>query len=194
GLQSAAHHCFARTGQPGRGHDEVDVDRADHDHHMRLAHRGGDYSSVGTSDPHRSSRRMVDMSTTLSAIDYKTLHGPMTERLATLGRALSPQQWLAPSLCDGWRVCDVYGHMTYGGVTPMYKVLPILLFKHRGSLNRGSAVESVRYADRYPQEVVLAEFVRSSHHPVGIGKVVKASELHMDHIVHEMDVRRPLGL
>ena len=137
---------------------------------------------------------MVDMSTTLSAVDYKALHGPMTERLATLGRSLTPQQWLAPSMCDGWRVCDVDGHMTYGGVTPMYKVLPVLLFKHRGSLNGGSAVESVRYADRYPQQVVLAEFVRSSHHPVGIGKVIKASELHMDHIVHEMDIRRPLGL
>jgi uncharacterized protein (TIGR03083 family) len=137
---------------------------------------------------------MGGMTTTLSAVDYKALHGPMTERLAALGRSLSPQQWLAPSLCEGWRVCDVYGHMTYGGVTPMYKVLPILLFKHRGSLNRGSAVESVRYADIYPQRVVMAEFVRSSHHPVGIGKVVKPSELHMDHIVHEMDIRRPLGL
>ena len=54
-------------------------------------------------------------------------------------------------------------------------------------LRVGGPRESVRYADRYPQQVVLAEFVRSSHHPVGIGKVVKASELHMDHIVHEME-------
>jgi uncharacterized protein (TIGR03083 family) len=41
---------------------------------------------------------------------------------------------------------------------------------------------------------VVDEFERSSHHPVGIGKVIKPAELHMDHIVHELDVRRPLGL
>jgi uncharacterized protein (TIGR03083 family) len=137
---------------------------------------------------------MPDMTDTLSNLDYRALHGPMTDRLAALGRSLSPAQWLAPSLCDGWRVCDVYGHMTYGGITPMRKVLPILLIKHRGNLNRGSAVESVRYANAHPQATVMTEFERSSHHPVGIGKVIRAPELHMDHIVHEMDIRRPLGL
>jgi uncharacterized protein (TIGR03083 family) len=137
---------------------------------------------------------MAIMTTTISAVDYKSMQGPMTARLASLGRSLSAEQWVAPSLCDGWRVCDVYGHMTYGGVTPMYKVLPILLFKHRGNLNRGSAVESVRYADAHPQQDVVAEFMRSSNHPVGIGKVIKAPDLHMDHVVHEIDIRRPLGL
>ena len=137
---------------------------------------------------------MAIMTSTMSKLDYRALHGPMTDRVVALGRSLTPAQWLSPSLCDGWRVCDVYGHMTYGGVTPMYKVLPILLFKHRGSLNRGSAVESVRYANAHSQDEVITEFERSSHHPVGIGKVVKPSELHMDHIVHEIDIRRPLGL
>ncbi len=134
------------------------------------------------------------MNSTLSAIDYSALHRPMTERLAALGRSLSPAQWVAPSLCAGWRVCDVYGHMTYGGVTPMRKVAPVLLFKYRGNLNRGSAVESVRYADEHPQPALIAEFVRSSYDPVGIGKRIKPHELHMDHIVHEIDIRRPLRL
>ena len=137
---------------------------------------------------------MAGMTETLSKQDYKALKGPMTDRLAALGRSLSPSQWQSPSLCEGWRVCDVFGHMTYGGVTPMHKVLPILLFKHRGNLNRGSATESVRYANSHPQDVVMAEFVRSSNHPVGIGKVIKPADLHVDHIVHELDVRRPLGL
>lgn len=29
---------------------------------------------------------------------------------------------------------------------------------------------------------------------MGIGKVIKPADLHMDHIVHELDIRRPLGL
>jgi uncharacterized protein (TIGR03083 family) len=84
--------------------------------------------------------------------------------------------------------------MTYGGVTPMPKVVPILLFKYRGNLNRGSAVESVKYADAHPQAELISEFQRSSSAPVGIGKRVKPDELFVDHVVHELDIRRPLGL
>ena len=119
---------------------------------------------------------MVGMTDTLSKLDYEALHGPMTNRLTALGRSLTAEQSAAPSLRDGWRVCDVFGHMTYGGATPMYRVLPRLLFLYRGNLNRGSAVESVRYADTHTQDAVMTEFERSSHHPVGIGKVIKASD------------------
>jgi uncharacterized protein (TIGR03083 family) len=137
---------------------------------------------------------MGDMTNTISTIDYRALKDPLIERLTALGRSLTPEQWRSQSLCDGWRVCDVFGHMTYGGITPMYQIVPILLFKHRGSLNRGSAAESVRYANRHPQQEVMAEFERSHKHPVGIGKVIKPADLHFDHVVHEMDIRRPLGL
>ena len=137
---------------------------------------------------------MRDMTSTLSSVDYRALKEPLVERLTTLGRSLTPEQWRSPSLCDGWRVCDVFGHMTYGGITPMYKMVPILLFRYRGNLNRGSAKESVKYADTHPQQVVMAEFERSHKHPVGIGKVIKPADLHFDHVVHEMDIRRPLGL
>jgi uncharacterized protein (TIGR03083 family) len=137
---------------------------------------------------------MTTMSKTVSVFDYPALHEAMTLRLVTLGNSLSPTQWLSPSLCQGWRVCDVFGHITYGGVTPLRTVVPVLLFKYRGNLNHGSAVESVRYADTHAQQAVIAEFERSRDHPVGIGKLIKTDELHMDHIVHELDVRRPLGL
>ena len=137
---------------------------------------------------------MTIMSTTASAIDYRALYAPMIDRLTRLGRSLSATQWQSPSLCDQWRACDIFGHMTYGGVTPLPKVLPVLLFKHRANLNRGSAVESVRYANAHVQPNLMDEFERSARHPVGIGKLVKPAELHMDHIVHELDVRRPLGL
>ena len=134
------------------------------------------------------------MSVAAPTFDYIALQRPMTDRLARLARSLSPAQWASPSLCTDWRVCDVFGHMTYGGVTPMYRVVPRLLFLYRGNLNRGSAIESVRYADTHTQAELIAEFERSSAHPVGIGKRIKPPELYVDHIVHELDVRRPLGL
>jgi uncharacterized protein (TIGR03083 family) len=126
--------------------------------------------------------------------DAASFHAAMTERLVRLGRSLSPEQWRAPSLCDGWRACDVYGHMTYGGVTPLHRVLPTLLLRYRGNLTRGSRHESIRYADAHSQAEVVDAFERSSHHPVGIGKRIKPHELHLDHVIHELDVRRPLGL
>ena len=128
------------------------------------------------------------------AHDHTGLFGPMIERMVRLGRSLTPAQWGSPSLCTGWRVCDVYGHMTYGGATPMHRVLPVLLLRYRGNLTKGSMVESIRYARARTQEEVLTEFERSSHHPVGIGKRIKPAELHLDHVVHELDIRRPLGL
>ena len=134
------------------------------------------------------------MSIAAPTFDYIALQRPMTERLAALGRSLSPTQWTSPSLCRGWRVCDVFGHMTYGGVTPLWRVGPRLLSVYRGNLNRGSAVESVRYADAHTQAELIDEFERSSAHPVGIGKRLKPPELYVDHIVHELDMRRPLGL
>ena len=126
--------------------------------------------------------------------DYRPLHEAMTDRLERLGRSLNAEQWRAPSLCNGWRTCDVFGHMTYGGVTPMYKAVPLLLFRYRANLNRGSLLESIRFADEHDQSELLDAFVRASRAPVGIGKRVKPADLHVDHLVHELDVRRPLGL
>lgn len=130
----------------------------------------------------------------LTRADYRALHPAMTDRLCRLGRGLSPDQWTAPSLCEGWRVCDVFGHMTYGGVTPLRRVVPTLLFRYRGNINRGSAVESRRYADGRSQAEVMDAFERSSRQPVGIGRLVKADELYVDHVIHELDVCLPLGL
>ncbi len=130
----------------------------------------------------------------LTRAGYRALHPAMIDRLCRLGRGLSPDQWTAPSLCEGWRVCDVFGHMTYGGITPLWRVAPTLLFGYRGNINRGSAVVSRRYADEHPQAELMDVFERSSHHPVGIGRLIKPDELFVDHVIHELDVCRPLGI
>src|SRR5262245_43852165 len=82
----------------------------------------------------------------LDADDYAGLLHAMNHRLATLAKSLTPEQWTAPSLCDGWRACDVIGHMAYGGRVAMWRVLPIVLFKYRGNVTKGSKHESIRLA------------------------------------------------
>ncbi len=130
----------------------------------------------------------------LTRAGYRALHPAMIDRLCRLGRGLDPDQWTAPSLCEGWRVCDVFGHMSYGGITPLRRVVPMLAFRYRGNINRGSAVESRRYASGRSQAELMDAFEQASRHPVGIGRLIKADELFVDHVIHELDICRPLGL
>lgn len=39
--------------------------------------------------------------------------------LADLIEGLDDEQWLAPSLCDGWRVRDVAAHLTHSHMSPL---------------------------------------------------------------------------
>ena len=38
--------------------------------------------------------------------------------LADLLESLTPEQWVAPSLCEGWRVRDVAAHLTHSQMGP----------------------------------------------------------------------------
>ena len=61
------------------------------------------------SDPARGAHRTTGVTHThdaLNAADYDGLLHEMNHRLADLAGSLTPEQWTAPSLCDGWRACD----------------------------------------------------------------------------------------
>jgi uncharacterized protein (TIGR03083 family) len=130
----------------------------------------------------------------LDAADYDGLLHELNHRLIDLGRSLTHDQWLAPSLCEGWRACDVFGHMTYGGSVPLYKAVPRLLLKYRGNLANGSKMESIALANATDQPGLMARFAASCAHPVGFGKIIKVRDLVLDHTIHELDVRRPQGI
>jgi uncharacterized protein (TIGR03083 family) len=103
---------------------------------------------------------------------------------------LSPDQWDAPSLCKGWRVRDVVGHMISTGNTT-----PGSFFG--GMIGSGFRFNSMvdkqvkREAAASPEEMVarFKETVNKTNHPPGptiamLGEVV----------MHGEDVRRPLGI
>src|SRR5689334_16935688 len=50
------------------------------------------------------------------------------------------------SLCAGWRVRDVIGHMGYGHLTPLRTIVADLV-RFRGDLHRASLELSRRFAD-----------------------------------------------
>ena len=130
----------------------------------------------------------------LRADDYPGLLHEQRHRISALAHSLTPEQWTAPSLCEGWRVCDVLGHITYGYTTPLPKVLALIVFRYRGDVNRGSDVVSRALADELSQDDLVKRLDAGLDHPVGLGKANKPPEAFTDHLVHELDIRRPLGL
>jgi uncharacterized protein (TIGR03083 family) len=126
--------------------------------------------------------------------DYHALGAAQKRRMSELIHSLSAEQWVHESLCAGWRVCDVVGHVTFGNSAPLPKVLGLVLFKYRGNVTKASAIESPKFADRLGQVGLIAEYDRSSVSPRGLGRLIKGPDLLGDNLVHELDIRRPLGI
>lgn len=128
------------------------------------------------------------------AHDYDALLWEQMGNLADLAAGLEPADWDHASLCTGWRVRDVFGHMCVGHTYP----LPKLLAKVAASgfdVDKGSARESAAWADAHtPQEIAATiDHIATDHVRKGIAKLIPDSDGYVDHVIHEFDVRRPLG-
>jgi hypothetical protein len=79
---------------------------------------------------------------------FATLRAREAGRPVALGEQLPSAQWVAPSLCHGWRVCDVYGHLCCTVSTPL---LPVARWC------RGLALEAtdIRWARPVPGGAVV---------------------------------------
>jgi uncharacterized protein (TIGR03083 family) len=130
-----------------------------------------------------------------STIDH---HALRLDELAALCKTLEPysdEQWNADSLCEGWRVRDVVGHMLTGYTTPMPTMI-LKLSKYGFNVPKGSAAESkVTGSAHEPKELLamLADVQRNDTRK-GISKVIPADEGLVDHVIHHIDITRPLGL
>jgi uncharacterized protein (TIGR03083 family) len=112
------------------------------------------------------------------------------EALAADLAALDDAQWATPSLCAGWSVREVLGHMIVTAkMTP-----PKFIAQLAGSgfkFNELAARNVRRETAGTPAET-LAEFrrlVTSTSHPPGPGETWLGET-----IVHAEDIRRPLGI
>ena len=101
---------------------------------------------------------------------------------AELLRGLTPGDWETPSLCDGWSVHEA--------------VIHIAIHSHTASIERFLQLARVRFSDdrlhapertRKPDQLIA--WLESPATLVGESTLVRLSEL----MVHQQDVRRPLG-
>lgn len=114
------------------------------------------------------------------------------ERLVTLLADLDPDQWAAPSLCEGWRVREVVAHLTM----PFRTNPPRLL---AGLVRSGLSFN--RFADRDARAVtatmsdaaileLLRKNIRHPWRPPGAGQAAALSH----DVIHGLDITEPLGV
>jgi uncharacterized protein (TIGR03083 family) len=105
-------------------------------------------------------------------------------------RALQPAEWDHPSLCEGWRVRDVVAHL-----------IIIYQYSLRGSaadlahsgfrINSFLRQTAIKYGSRDPG-VLLQQF-RALAIPQSLPFFVPALNVLADTLIHEQDIRIPLG-
>jgi len=107
------------------------------------------------------------------AHDWDSLIWAESAELAMLYNGISDADFDHATLCEGWKVRDVAGHMLVGHTTPMPKMLGMLM-KYRFNVPRGSFELSKAYAaDHTPAQLRAAwSDVAKNRTRKGITKVI----------------------
>ncbi|SOD95412.1 TIGR03083 family protein [Blastococcus haudaquaticus] len=113
------------------------------------------------------------------------------EDLLELLERLTDEQWRAPSLCAGWTVRDVVAHvLSYEDLGP--RALAARFARGRFLVGRTNAVGLADDAGRTPAELV--ERLRQHLTPAGLTAGMGGAIALTDGLIHQQDIRRPLGL
>lgn len=130
-----------------------------------------------------------------STYDYEALTWAEVADIGSFLHEIDDAEFDQPSLCEGWAVRDVIGHMSVGHTTPMPQMMALVL-KYKFNIPKGSYEMSKAWAkDRSADEVRAfwdKELVEG-HARKGIAKTIKWHEAYVDHFIHEQDMRLPLG-
>jgi uncharacterized protein (TIGR03083 family) len=103
---------------------------------------------------------------------------------------LSAQQWEQPSLCHLWRVRDVVAHVVSYEELSRWQLVRRFV---RGGLvpPRINAIGVSEYAPRSPEQ--LTQLMRTSIPPRGLTSAFGGMIALVDGMIHQQDIRRPLG-
>lgn len=122
--------------------------------------------------------------------DFHRLHDEENADFSAFLHTLAPDDWERPSLCDGWRVRDVVGHILYGQELKLW-TLPWNLARFGFSSDRSGKHYSIRRAEGRTPEQLLHDF--DNRNPwAGTSKVFPERLNLMDRLVHHQDIRRAL--
>ena len=126
----------------------------------------------------------------MSSTDAMQMARAEREQFVALLEGLTPAQWDSPTLCDKWRVRDVVAHVI--GYDPLTR-LQLLRRMAKGLVTRGgaNAVGVAEYAAKSPEELtaLMREYVEPQGLTSGFGGRIALT----DGMIHQQDIRRPLG-
>ena len=118
---------------------------------------------------------------------------------ADLLDSLDEAQLDTPSLCEGWRVRDVAGHICTGATMTIPAVLKETA-KAGFNIDRASKAGAIAWADTH-SAVDMADTLRNTaaiyandEPKRGMLRLLKPADLVVDNLIHSLDIRRPLGL
>jgi uncharacterized protein (TIGR03083 family) len=113
------------------------------------------------------------------------------EDFADFLAGLTPEQWDSPSLCAGWSVRDVAAHcVSFEGLTP--GALTVRFLRGRLQTDRINALAVADLADRSTGQLIT--ILRDNAQPHGLGAGFGGRVALTDNMIHQQDIRRPLGL
>jgi uncharacterized protein (TIGR03083 family) len=121
----------------------------------------------------------------------RRLHDEENVDFSTYLHTLREADWERGSLCAGWRVRDVVGHILYGNEVKIW-TLPLRLAKYGFSSDRSGKAYSIARAEGRPPAELLAAF--DERDPwAGTCRIFPPRLTLLDRMVHHQDIRRALG-
>lgn len=110
----------------------------------------------------------------------------LVDRLETL----NDTQWDGPTLCEGWAVRTVVGHLVWILETPLWRMF-ITIVAARG-FDQAADKKAHEFGRRSPRQLVDAYRSLASDRftPPGLGPVAPLTDI----LVHTRDIERPLGI
>lgn len=107
--------------------------------------------------------------------------------LVALLRSLTDEQWDTPSLCAGWRVREVAGHLLHDTIP--IRTYAAIVARERFGVDRVNDALAAK-AGAMPTATIVDKLEDApKHFSRRAPKVILA-----DMLVHQQDIRRPLGL
>ena len=109
--------------------------------------------------------------------------------LADLLEGLDAEQWMAPSLCDGWRVRDVAAHLTHSHMHPVQAIVEAV----KSGFRFDAMISRLGREDRRSQ----AEIAAALRGMAGSRKKVPGTSVQqplIELLVHAQDITVPLGI
>lgn len=111
--------------------------------------------------------------------------------LAELLESLTTEQWSQPTLCARWTVHDLAAHVvSYDEIGA--RGLVRRLTGARFSPDRANALGQAEYRARPPEELIA--ILRRNPQPRGLPAAFGGMIGFLDGLIHQQDIRRPLGL